>query len=178
MSTWTDSCTRQARRRWLLGGLVAGGLFTSLAAIGAGMYGEEQPYRMHRAGFGHHGWTGRDMSPEAVKERIDFMTDWSLTRVGASEEQRGRVKAIMLEAANDLAKSREQHIANRKAFVAALKEPTLDRAALESLRQAEMQLADQASNRMLKAIADAAEVLTPDQRAQLADRMARWRRGV
>jgi periplasmic protein CpxP/Spy len=65
----------------------------------------------------------------------------------------------------------EQHRATRQKIVAVLTQPTIDRAALEQLRQQQMQMADQASKRMTQAFADAAEVLTPAQRAKAAERM-------
>jgi Spy/CpxP family protein refolding chaperone len=40
----------------------------------------------------------------------------------------------------------------------------------------ELQLADVASSRLVEAMVDAAEVLTPEQRAKLADLAARWHR--
>jgi Spy/CpxP family protein refolding chaperone len=49
--------------------------------------------------------------------------------------------------------------------------PTVDRPALEALRAAQLAEADAASRRMVQAIADAAEVLTPEQRAKLAQRL-------
>jgi DNA-binding response OmpR family regulator len=55
--------------------------------------------------------------------------------------------------------------------------PTIDRARLEALRVDQMQLADQASQRITAALVEAAEVLTPAQRADLARRLERWRRG-
>lgn len=170
--------TRKSRRRWLLGGLLAGGLFGSLATLSAGLHAQmDGACRLHRAGH-HGGWLAGDMKPEAVAERIDFATDWALTRVGASDEQRSRVKAIAQAAATDLAEARSRHRANRAAFLAAMQAPVIDRAALEALRQAELQLADGASTRMLAALTEAAEVLTPEQRAALAARIGRHRRGA
>jgi Spy/CpxP family protein refolding chaperone len=39
-----------------------------------------------------------------------------------------------------------------------------------------LHLADEASSRLVEAIADAAEVLTPEQRAKLAELATRWHR--
>jgi Spy/CpxP family protein refolding chaperone len=52
-----------------------------------------------------------------------------------------------------------------------LSAPTIDRAAIERLRVEKMQAADAVSKRMSLAFADAAEVLTPDQRKKVAERM-------
>ncbi len=45
---------------------------------------------------------------------------------------------------------------------------------LEALRANQLQLAEQASKRFTQALADIADVLTPEQRKQLAERMGRW----
>ena len=63
----------------------------------------------------------------------------------------------------------DQHQINREAFVAELSKPTLDRDALEQLRQNGLEMADQASTRLVSAVADAAEVLTPEQRNELIE---------
>jgi len=59
--------------------------------------------------------------------------------------------------------------------VALLSQPSIDRAAIEALRANQLQLAEQASKRFTQALADVADVLTPEQRKQLAERMRRWR---
>jgi Spy/CpxP family protein refolding chaperone len=52
-----------------------------------------------------------------------------------------------------------------------LSAPTIDRAAIERLRAEQMQATDAVSKRMSQAFADAAEVLTPEQRKKVAERM-------
>ncbi len=49
--------------------------------------------------------------------------------------------------------------------------PSIDRVALEALRAEQMQRADAMSKRVLAAVADAAEVLTPAQRVRFAEHM-------
>jgi periplasmic protein CpxP/Spy len=67
----------------------------------------------------------------------------------------------------------------RHQALALLSQPTIDRGALEALRANQLQMAEQASRRLTQALADAADVLTPEQRRQLAERAERWhgRRG-
>ena len=110
-----------------------------------------------------------------MKERADFMVEWTLSRIDATDEQRAQVKTVVKGAIDDLLVLREEHQANRKAMIAALIEPEVDRAELDRIRAAEMSLADQASRRIVDALADSAEALTPEQRAQLADMANRWR---
>ena len=61
----------------------------------------------------------------------------------------------------------------RDQAVALLTQPTIDRAALESLRASQLAVAEQASKRLAQALADMADVLTPDQRKAIAEHMAR-----
>jgi len=49
--------------------------------------------------------------------------------------------------------------------------PTVDAAAAESVRQQMLAQHDQASKRMLQAMLDVSNVLTPEQRAKMAARM-------
>ena len=76
-------------------------------------------------------------------------------------EQRDRIAAIMKAAANDLQASRKQHMQARRQSMQLLTAPTIDRAQLEKLRVEQMQLGDATSRRMLQAMMDSAEVLTP-----------------
>jgi Spy/CpxP family protein refolding chaperone len=109
-----------------------------------------------------------------IGERIGFTTDWVLRRINASEEQQQQVKAIVQKTLNDLLPLREQHQAQRQAVIEALKQPTVDRQALEELRLAKLQLAETASSRCVDAVAEIAEVLTPEQRAELVGLAARF----
>jgi Spy/CpxP family protein refolding chaperone len=134
----------------------------------------------HRPGWwahaGHGGWFGhhRAHDPELVGERVGFVTDWLLGRINASEEQRQQVKTVLQEALNDLSPLREQHLVQRQALLEVLKQQTIDRQALEQLRQAKLQLMETASSRLAEALADIADVLTPEQRAALTAFAARW----
>jgi Spy/CpxP family protein refolding chaperone len=108
--------------------------------------------------------------PAAMSRRLDAMVGWVLADIDATQEQRDKIGAIAKAAAADLAPLRQQHIDARRQSIELLKQPTIDRAALEQLRAQQLQLGDTASRRMVQALADAAEVLTPDQRAKLIER--------
>ena len=152
----------QARpRRWFWVGVLLGSVLGGLFVGSAGGY-PSWGCRWH----GAH-------SLEAVRERAEFMTDWLLRRVEASEEQRQQVQSLVQQAVTDLAPMAEAHRQNRQAWHAALTQPTVDRQALEALRQAEVQLVDRASSRLVSAIVEVAQVLTPGQRTTLLERVAR-----
>jgi Spy/CpxP family protein refolding chaperone len=155
--TSTPDDTRTMRRRSLFKGLIAGGLLGGLLASAG--------WAQSHGGFGRGcGWHGAPMDPAAAAQRLEFATDWSLSRIGASEEQKTRVRAIAQAALDELLPLREAHQRNRERLHEALLAPAIDRAQLETLRQDEMQLAQRASTRLAQAIADAAEVLSPEQR--------------
>lgn len=109
-------------------------------------------------------WSGHKKGPFSEK-KIDFM----LYQLDATPEQRERVKGIMSSAFEDVKTIRENEQNGREAFVAALSKPTLDRQELESLRKSQLEVFDRMSERMVQAMADAAEILTPEQRAKLAE---------
>jgi len=126
---------------------------------------------LHRAWGGHRGFHA--MSPEAAKEHLQVATKWALRDIDASEEQQDRVNAIAGGAVDDLFRLRERHSANKQAFHAQLAGATVDRGALEEVRQAEMAVADEASKRLVRALADVGDVLTPEQRQALMERFHR-----
>jgi Spy/CpxP family protein refolding chaperone len=169
--TPASATPRRRWRRWIVGGLAATGLF---AVIGAKVHAHGGPGCMHRAGG------SADASPEVMQRRLDAGVRWMLADVGATEEQQRQIRDIAAAAMQDLRPLREEHLAARARAATILAQPALDRAALESLRARQLALAEQASRRLTQAITDAAEVLTPEQRAQLAAKMAErrgWRGG-
>ena len=57
--------------------------------------------------------------------------------------------------------------------LALLAAASIDKAALEQLRAAQLQAMDSLSKRLLQSMTDSAEVLTPEQRVRLGERMQR-----
>ncbi len=163
----SDKKRSRWRRPLLIGGLAAalGGV-----ALASGCGGRAHAHGWWGGGHGHHA-----MDPQAAGERAEFATDWVLNKVNATDAQRTQVKAIVKSAVNDLMPLRDAHRNARKAVMELLAQPTIDRAKLEELRRVELQRAEAASQRLVQAIADAAEVLTPEQRAELAKLAARHR---
>jgi periplasmic protein CpxP/Spy len=156
--------TSRSGRRWVLGGMVAA--VVAAASITGLTYADEAGgggWGMHRHGM------HEQMDPAKMAEHLDRM----IARIApdATADQKARLTAIFKSAFADMKSLHEQHRATRQKIVAVLTQQSIDRAALEQLRQSQMQAADQASKRMTQAFADAAEVLTPEQRVKAAERM-------
>jgi len=91
-----------------------------------------------------------------------------LTKIGASDAQKTQIEGILKPAFDDMKAAHESHSAAFKQFHEAITAPSIDRVRLESLRADQIKSFDEASKRLVIAISDAAEVLTPEQRAALA----------
>jgi Spy/CpxP family protein refolding chaperone len=142
---------------------------------------QRHSYRHHHGEHGphHHGprHGAGPMSPEQAEARIDRMAARLVRSVDGTPEQRQKVSEIAKAAAKDLQALRKQGRDLRRQGMDLLKAPTIDRAAIEALRGEQMAVADAISKRMSNAFADTAEVLTPEQRAKLGERM-QSRRGA
>ncbi len=145
-------------------GIIGGGLATAGIAR----------HHLRSLGMGH-GWGGHHrmhgpMDIERAQDHVKRMVGFASRRLDATEDQQKRLTAIAEAATKELLPMRERFQAARKKAHEILKQPTVDRAALEALRVEQMQLADEASRKLVQFVADAAEVLTPEQRTRLAQR--------
>ena len=98
--------------------------------------------------------------------------DRALDAVNASADQKARIRQIMQAARTDLAAQRDARRTLHEQMQAIFAAPTIDARAAEALRQQMFAQHDAASKRMMQAMLDAAQVLTPEQRKALADRRA------
>ena len=99
----------------------------------------------------------------------------TLDELKATPEQRAQIKQIRDAAATDMRAQQEQRRALHEESTRVFAQPNIDANAAEAVRQKSMALHDQASRRMLQATLDMQRVLTPEQRQQLAIRMAERR---
>jgi Spy/CpxP family protein refolding chaperone len=125
--------------------------------------------------FGHgpfrRGLCG-SMDPAQVDKKIDRIAGWIVEDLGGTPEQQAKLSAIAKAAAKDLAPVHDELVAGRRQAVEILTAREIDRAALEAHRARQMQLLTTVSERLTAAVADAAEVLTSEQRVKAADRLA------
>lgn len=150
-------------RRWRIAGLAAA--VAGTLAVGACSHGP------------HRGWHDGPMSgqvdPERAARFTEKMADRIVSAVDGTPEQKSRIQSIAQAAMTDLMPLREQARTARRQSVDLLAARSIDRAAIERLRAEQIATADGASKRLAQALADTAEVLTPEQRVRLAERMQR-----
>ena len=127
---------------------------------------------------------GGPLSPAQIDDRIDRMSKHLAIELDATSDQQVKVANIAKAAVADLRPLREKAHAARAQAITLLTAPTIDRSAIERLRAEQIGLAETASKRIAQALADVAEVLSPEQRRKVADWMAsrrhwwaRWHRG-
>ena len=146
--------------RWIIAAVltIAVGATGAAAAIAGGGFG-------HPHGMGHHG----KLDPAKAAQHIDKMVERILP--DGTAQQKTRLADIAKAAFADLMPVHTQFRDAHKRAHALLMAPTIDRAALEALRVEQMQRADAMSKRMLSAVVEAAEVLTPAQRVRFAEHM-------
>ena len=126
---------------------------------------------------------GRSIRPRA-EERADRMVRHLAIEIDATAEQQDKLRTIVKTTVKDLVPLREKAQAARGRARALLTGSTIDRSAIESFRTEQIALADEASKRIAKALGDAAEVLTPEQRHKIDERISErrgswrpWHRG-
>lgn len=164
---------RTQRRRALLVGLplLALGAATTVAVAAPRVGGGEAGWR------GHHGCKGAEVQSAAeLRRHMDRGAGFLLDRVDATPEQEERVGAILDELAEPAFALKAEGQELRADVHASLDGGRVDAEALEEARQDGLDLADRASALALDAFVDLAAVLTPEQRAELAELHDAWRR--
>lgn len=117
-----------------------------------------------------------EFDPARAEARIERMAKHLAVEAEATPAQQEKLAAIAKAAAKDLAAIRAAMREQRQRTMALLAAPTVDRAQLEAARADQMKRADEISKRVTRAVAEAAEVLTPEQRKKLAEHIAERRR--
>jgi Spy/CpxP family protein refolding chaperone len=178
------------KRRWKTPVLVAG-------ALAVGLTGAVATTAFADGGFGpgmwRHGWhqgfrDGGPIDPAQIDRMIERGVKHLAVEIDATPEQTTKLVEIAKSAVADLRPLRDQLRDARKEGRELLSAPTLDRAQIETFRAKQMAVTEEISKRVAQAIGDAAEVLTPEQRAELGSKIERfgdfrggfhrgWRRG-
>lgn len=120
-----------------------------------------------------HGRGRGPIDPARAEEHLDRMLKHMYVEIDATEAQKQKLDPIAKQAVKDLQPLREKSREARLKSVELLAADKIDRGAIEKARAESMRAADATSKRFTQALADFAEVLTPEQRKTLAARMQR-----
>jgi Spy/CpxP family protein refolding chaperone len=131
-----------------------------------------------QAGFGGHGHRGHwgHGGSDDHTEHAEMAVEWVLRWVDGSDEQRDQITQIVTDSMQELGELREQHRTQRESLIAEMSKPEIDRAAIEELRRDSLAMADDASARVVSALADVADVLSVEQRRELIEVAERFHR--
>lgn len=163
---------KSSRRKWLIGGALG---LTALVGLGA-VQAMSQPWGGHGGpGFGRHGW--HRMDPATMGPRVDFGVDLILGRVQASAEQKTKVGNTIKGILQDAPAFRKGHEDARDQLIKLLKAEKFDKADLERLRAERIRAMDEASKKVVQAIGEVADTLTPKQRQELVEFAEKRRQG-
>jgi Spy/CpxP family protein refolding chaperone len=138
-------------RRLIIGGVAA------IVVIGAGV-------TAFAAGDGPGHWGGKFM-----RGFMEYRINQALTDAGADTAQKDKIKAIFKSTMDEVRPSRDDRKGMREEVIKILEAPTIDRNAIEALRVKRVADMDARSKVIAKAVGDAAEVLTQEQRKKLID---------
>ena len=116
---------------------------------------------------------GAPLDPAEMGERIDRFLKHLYVEIDATDAQKQKIDPIVKQATQELQPLRVKVREARRQGIKLLSADTIDRGAIERLRAEQMAAADASSRRFTQALADVAEVLTPEQRRTVAARFAR-----
>jgi Spy/CpxP family protein refolding chaperone len=115
----------------------------------------------------HHGMSGTHSAAD-VTAHVDHMLKHLYVEIDATDAQKAQITPLVKQAVSDLMPLHTQLQAAHTQAIQGLTASPVDRAALEASRVTHLQLADQASKRLVQLMADVSDVLTPAQRSALA----------
>jgi Spy/CpxP family protein refolding chaperone len=138
-------------RRLIIGGAAA------VVVIGAGV-------TAFAAGDGPDHWRGRFM-----RGFMEYRIDQALTDAGADATQKDKIKAIFKSTMEAVRPDHGDRKQMRDEVIKILEAPAIDRNAIEALRVKHVAAMEAKSKVIAKAVGDAAEVLSPEQRKKLID---------
>jgi len=165
---------RKGGRRWFL--VTATAVVAALTGAVASQALSQGGPPWHRGGMMAGPFhMGAPFDPARAEDRADRMVRHLAIEIDASAEQQDKLRAIAKDAVKELVPLREKAQSARARARSLLTGPAIDRAAIESFRAEQVALADEASRRIAKALGDAAETLTAEQRSKIDDRLE-WRR--
>lgn len=175
MNVKTNSTSIAQARRLLAGGLLVA--LTGAALAAPGQPGETGPMAWHRHGGWGHGAAAGPMEGAMVPGLMGGRYGQRLLEeAGVSAEQRAQIRQLFEAAQVDRQARRDAARSLHEQMRQLFTQPTVDANAAEALRQQQLAQFDEASKRRMQLMLGVSRVLTPEQRAKLAE-VAGKRRG-
>ena len=146
-----------------------GGMYKGMRHIGV----EAQHFggNVHKARFFHR----RPKTVEDAQKRAERMAKHLAIEIDADGPQTTKLVELARGVASDVFPMRQSIKEVRKEALELLSAETVDRTRLEAIRTEQFGKIETISKRITTALADAAEVLNPEQRKDLAKRAEEWR---
>lgn len=175
----TSSQPKKTNRKYILAAsIIALGL---TGAAGAQALAQSKTFehitvaaKWHGGGW-HGGRRHSEMSPEEMGKHVERMVKHLSIEIDASADQQDRLITLGKSLAAEMMPIRKDMRDAGEQIQRILTAPTIDRTALESLRTERMAQMDKISKDLSTALADAAEVLTAEQRRIVAERIDQFR---
>ncbi len=153
--------------------IAIGGVFGVQAFANSKTYGHMKLFSSGMHGGHHKGFA--DWSDADIEAHIERMVKHAAIEIDATQEQQVKITALVTAAAKDLKPVHDQMRATGKKIHDLLLADTIDRAALEQMRAERLADAERISKNLISALADVAEVLSPEQRKLLNERIEQFR---
>jgi protein CpxP len=164
----TAAPVKPARSRAWRYAVIGGVAIAAVAGVNVAMSSSSSP------GWGGHSRAHAMMSGMGL-DFVEWRVQRALTDVGTGSETSQEVAAIIRGAADDVLPIMLDMRDTREEAIRILTAPTIDREAAETLRRTRMEGIDEASQRALTGLLDAAEKLTVEERQTLVDNLAQER---
>ncbi len=155
--------------------VLALGTFATVAYSGGQSF--EKPHKMG-------GLMQSAGDPAKFEKKLDKKMKFFAFALDATDEQQAKLKTVIMTLAKDVLPMKAEIRETRQQLQELLMQPEIDRAAIETLRAEKITLVDTMSRKVTTAIADAGEVLRPEQRIKLVKFMKSfkphdrgWKRG-
>jgi len=146
--------------------LVAVGTFATVAYSSGGSYAKE-----HKMGGLMHG-AG---DPAKFEKKLDKKMKFFAFALDATDEQQAKLKTVILALAKEVRPMKAKMYEAREQLHTLLSQTKIDRGAIENLRAEKIAMIDTMSRKVSAAIADAGEILSPEQRLKLVKFMQNFK---
>ncbi len=156
--------------------IAIGGFFGVQAFANSNAYGHMKLYAGYNGGgHGGHHKDFAEISDAEIEAHIERVVKHAAIEIDATQEQQEKITTLVTAVAKDLKPVHDRMRATGKEIHDLLVADTIDRTALETLRAERLADAEQISKNLVSALADVAEVLSPEQRKVLNERINQFR---